>query len=90
MNEVGNWNVSLLKGMLSSEVVSRIVAIQALAIELGPNVMIWKVSKDGEFSIRSVYNYLSKHGGGEGNNIWKKSVELERIEKNKTIYLEML
>ena len=61
---VGNWDVSILKEMLLMDVVKMIMATRALANDLGPNLMVWKTNKDKNFSIKSAYDFLTKHGNG--------------------------
>lgn len=88
------WDVHMLSSLFPTDIVNKILRIR-LPMH-GEDIIRWKRTRDGNFSVKSAYNWLRDQ---EGNSIpsilnqcfpWKKTLGYEITPKDSYVYLEML
>lgn len=74
----GEWNVQLLIQLFGHVNAVRIVAeVKAPSLERGEDRLIFKPTKNGNFSVAKAYNCLRSGGVGGGNLVQQEGTEKE-------------
>ncbi|XP_028778309.1 uncharacterized protein LOC114734823 [Neltuma alba] len=78
----GTWNVQKLRYFLPEWAVKKVLQSGPLVTNQ-PDVICWRASNDGEFSVKSAYKYLSNTRTGAGNRFWRSLWRWQVPEKVK-------
>lgn len=71
IKEEGSWNLELLRGWISSDIIRCIVSVPLPHLSGGPDRISWCHTTTCGFSVKSAYRMLKEDSWNSRENKWK-------------------